>query len=208
MTCLPIASPAARAVATACGRGVDAGDHLEQAHERRGVEEVHPHDALGPSAPAAIAVIGIDDVLEARTQTGGDHVAGQRAEDLVLERQRLGRRLDDQLAGREVAERRGDLEPGARPPRRPRRSSGPRSAPLPRSAAMRSRPRCAAPSTGSCTSVRAPAIAASWAMPAPIVPAPTTPMTDGGGGHQPGMSALMPVSARPMISFWICDVPS
>ena len=26
--------------------------------------------------------------------------------------------------------------------------------------------------------------------------------------HYDGISALIPVSARPMISFWICEVPS
>ena len=30
----------------------------------------------------------------------------------------------------------------------------------------------------------------------------------GDGGHRYGTSALTPVTARPMISFWICDVPS
>ena len=34
--------------------------------------------------------------------------------------------------------------------------------------------------SGSCRSVRAPARQASWAMPAPIVPAPATPITSGG----------------------------
>src|SRR6202012_6117705 len=29
-----------------------------------------------------------------------------------------------------------------------------------------------------------------------------------GSGHYAGTSALIPVRARPMISFWICDVPS
>ena len=71
-------------------------------------------------------------------------------------------------------------------------------------------------------------------MPAPIVPAPSTPMTLAARPSRPalpassvslstalssdiarlvaaaqaGTSALMPVIARPMISFWICEVPS
>ena len=36
-----------------------------------------------------------------------------------------------------------------------------------------------------------------------MVPAPTTPTT-----HQDGTSALMPVTDRPMMSFWIWEVPS
>ena len=41
----------------------------------------------------------------------------------------------------------------------------------------RAAPRWSASASGSCSSVRAPERAASWAMPEPIVPAPTTPIT-------------------------------
>ena len=44
---------------------------------------------------------------------------------------------------------------------------------------MPATPRSSASRTGSCRSVRAPAVAASWAIPAPIVPAPTTPTVSG-----------------------------
>src|SRR3954447_2706556 len=47
---------------------------------------------------------------------------------------------------------------------------------------MPSIPGASASGTGSCSSVRAPACRqASWAMPAPIVPAPTTPMVPATG---------------------------
>ena len=77
-------------------------------------------------------------------------------------------------------------------------------------------PRWSASGAGSCSSVRAPDRHASCAIPAPIVPAPATPIVFGGAllgiapacGAQLGTSALIPVSARPMISFWICEVPS
>ncbi len=41
-----------------------------------------------------------------------------------------------------------------------------------------SAPLCSASGNGSYSSVRAPERAASWAMPLPIVPAPSTPITD------------------------------
>ena len=40
---------------------------------------------------------------------------------------------------------------------------------------MRPSARCVAPSTGSCSRTSRPASATTWAMPAPIVPAPSTP---------------------------------
>ena len=87
---------------------------------------------------------------------------------------------------------------------------------------------------GSKSSACAPEAHASWAIPAPIVPAPSTPMmaaalparpaepalssssarscSDIGSlacrPPQAGTSALIPVIARPMISFWIWEVPS
>ena len=47
ITCLPIASPTARARASAAARARRAGDDLDEPHLRRRVEEVHADDALG-----------------------------------------------------------------------------------------------------------------------------------------------------------------
>ena len=55
----------------------------------------------------------------------------------------------------------------------------PRSTPRSRCRSIPARPRFSASGSGSCSSVRAPAWQASWAMPAPIVPAPQTPITVG-----------------------------
>ena len=75
---------------------------------------------------------------------------------------------------------------------------------------MPSIPRVRASGIGSCSRVCAAAgRQASWAMPAPIVPAPTTPIVAGASAMaQLGIRALIPVAARPMISCWICEVPS
>ena len=82
-------------------RRLRAGHDLQQAHDRRGVEEVHPHHPLGHRhRRGAIAVTSNEEVLVASTHpspTISDSVAVQ----LVLELQALGRRLDHELAGSE-----------------------------------------------------------------------------------------------------------
>ena len=99
------------------------------------------------------------------------HTSDSAREQLALELGPLRRRLDHELAGRELVERRdGSSRPAAssrrRGPSRPSVASprGPRSR---RARAPRAR--------GSCSSVRMPGRAAQLAMPAPMVPAPTTP---------------------------------
>ena len=47
MTVFPIASPVAWASSSATSAELLAGDHLQQAHDGRGVEEVHADDPLG-----------------------------------------------------------------------------------------------------------------------------------------------------------------
>src|SRR6476469_7051638 len=66
---------------------------------------------------------------------------------------------------------------------------------------MPSTPRASASGIGSCSSVRAPACRqASWAMPAPIVPAPTTPIVPG-TETGPAAPALPPSALR-----FFCDI--
>ena len=83
--------------------GLRPGDHLEQAHDRRGIEEVHAHHALpvrrgdryrGDEQRGGVArehAVRVDDLRE-------------QAEQLVLEREALRDGLDDQLAGCERLE--------------------------------------------------------------------------------------------------------
>ena len=98
MTRLPIASPSSRVRASAASEDSSAGDHLDQLHHRRRVEEVHPHDALralgGPRDRRD------RDRRRVRRQhaVAGDDLARQRREQLVLELEALGRGLDDDVA--------------------------------------------------------------------------------------------------------------
>ena len=73
----------------------------------------------------------------------------------------------------------------------------PRSTPRDSWARTCATPRSSASGKGSCRSVRAPAAwQASWAMPAPMVPAPTTPMTEGAEETGPAAPALPPSVLR------------
>ena len=91
-----------------------------------GLKKCMPTTRPGSAAALAIAVIGIEEVLEASTAPGA--IGAQRREELALELQALGRRLDDEPGVGQRLERR---------PRR-RRSPGSRSRrPLAR---QRSRP--------------------------------------------------------------------
>ena len=81
--------------------GLVAGDHLDQAHQRGRVEEVHAADALGPLHP------GGDRGHRERGGVGGqDRLgsadAGEPREQLALQLQVLGRSLDHQLAAGQV----------------------------------------------------------------------------------------------------------
>jgi hypothetical protein len=93
------------------GGGLQAGDQLDERHQRRGVEEVQAHDPRRVGRPAG------DRRDRDRGRVGRQHRAGrdlrQRAEQLVLELQALGRGLDDQRARGQRRERRGLLEPRA-----------------------------------------------------------------------------------------------
>ena len=66
----PMRRPTSVVASSACRGGVGGGDDLDQLHQRRRVEEVHADDALGARHPAAIAVIGSEEVLLARIVCG------------------------------------------------------------------------------------------------------------------------------------------
>ncbi len=71
ITCLPIASPAARATRKRRLGGLLAGDHLEQSHHRRRVEEVHPDHSFRPLEPSC------DCGDEQRRGVGREHAIGR-----------------------------------------------------------------------------------------------------------------------------------
>jgi hypothetical protein len=156
------------------GRARRSGHELDEAHPRHGVEEVQPDHALRPGH-------GGGDLRDRQgRRVGGQHGVRrehprERREQLPLDLERLGRRLDHHVAGREAGEGPDPLD--ARHPVRGRRIG--------------------------------------------VVNEDAQPGVAGGGGdagaHRPRAgdpdaqghaSALMPVSARPMMSFWICEVPS
>ena len=136
-----------------------------------GLKKCMPTTRSGSAAAPAMAVTGIEEVFVASTRVGGD--AAQGGEQLALELEALGRRLDDEpgLGQRVELGDAGDLAGLGAP-------AGPWPA-APRRVGDLRQPALARPGTGSCRSVRAPAAAASCAIPAPMVPAPTTPMTSG-----------------------------
>ncbi len=90
-------------------RRADARDHLDELHQRRGVEEVHPHDALrvarggGDARDRQGGRVGRQDALRR------DDLRKSLVE-LALELGELGRGLDHQLAGREAVELFDDLQ--------------------------------------------------------------------------------------------------
>ena len=180
ITSLPIASPVRAGERERRLAGLLAGDDLEQPHQRRRVEEVHADDALGPRRGGGDRGDRQRGGVASPARSRGRRSRASAREQLALELERLGRRLDHQLA-RGERPRASSTGSSARG-----RGLGVGRAPAPAlgalragSRAARSTPRSSASGTGSCSSVRAPASAASWAMPAPIVPAPTTPIEPG-----------------------------
>ena len=191
-------------------RRLGAGDHLQQRHQRRRIEEVHAHHPLGvlrrrapARSPAATRCCWPARSRRRRSPTAG-------ANSWCLSSTRSGAASITISQSAELLER---WAPGAGapwPPRRPRRPSAPCS---PRGRAGAGSASCRAPAPrdrGRAAASACPATQPSCAIPEPIVPAPATPSTAGAlaaRAHE-GTSALMPVSARPMMSFWICEVPS
>ena len=109
ITCLPSASPSARARASAARRARRARDELDQPHPRHRVEEVQADHALGPGHA------GRDLAHEQRRRVRGEHRVrrddgGQRGEQRALDVEPLGRGLDHHVARREVGQRRRPLD--------------------------------------------------------------------------------------------------
>ncbi len=207
MTCLPIASAVARAMASASSEESIPAMSSTSAMTGAGLKKCRPTTRPGSAAAGAIAVIGIDDVLEASTARGATRDSSANSSRLSSSDSGAASTISSQGASSATVptpSRRSADAASARPFTAQRLSPS----------RARSRPRCRASSSGSSSRTRAPEAAASCAIPEPIVPAPTTPTTRAAGivvvsvAEATYASALMPVSERPMMSFWICDVPS
>ena len=185
MTRLPMASPAGPGDGEGALRGLGAGDHLQQRHQRRRVEEVHAHHSLGMLGG------GRERGHQQRRRVAGQHAVGgddlrEPGEQLVLELDALGGGLDDDLAAGELLERWAPGAAAPRPRRRPPRSMRPLLTSRSSWPRIRAMPRSSASASGSCRSVCIPATQPSCAIPDPIVPAPATPSTV--GAASPGLT--------------------
>ena len=92
----------------ALGR-VGRGDHLDQLHQRRRVEEVHADHPLGVRRLGGDRGDRREEVLVARI-VSGPQASARAGEQLALQLQLLGRRLDHQIAAGEVGEARGGVD--------------------------------------------------------------------------------------------------
>ena len=190
ITCLPIASPVARASASAASEDCSPATTSSRRITGGGLKKCMPTTRSGRLAARG------DRGHEQRRGVGGEHAVlgddllGQPREQLALDLQALGRGLDHELARRRSP--RAPARPRAAPtPPRPRDAlRRPRSTPRSSWARIRSRPRSSASrSPGRAAASARPDRHASWAIPAPIVPAPATPMVPAGpGGRAPGVT--------------------
>ena len=171
MTSLPIARPVARATSSASGEESMPAMTSTRRMTGAGLKKCMPTTRPGSAAALAIAVMGIDEVLEASTALGA--IALRAANSSRLSSRRSGAAsMTSPACSRPPSSATAVTSPGSR-------SRRPFSRQRSRPPAIWSRPRSRASATGSHSSVRAPAAAASCAIPAPMVPAPTTPMTSG-----------------------------
>ena len=131
---------------------------------------------FGRFVAMASFMIGIGDVLDAKTAPGGDDLV-ERAEEAEVYRFVLGEGLDDKVAVGHVADVRRELRTAERGLCVIRRGFS-RLTPRPNEVPMRARPRASASSSTSRTGTSSPAPAHTSAMPAPISPHPPTRSTD------------------------------
>ena len=102
MTRLPIARPVARATSSASGEESMPAMTSSRRMTGGGLKKCIPTTRPGSATAPAIAVIGIDEVFDASTALRRD--LAERREQLALELQALGRRLDDQPGLRQLAQ--------------------------------------------------------------------------------------------------------
>ena len=168
ITCLPMASPTARAVASASADEACARHHLHQPHDRGGVEEVQAHHALGVrhAARPARSPTATRCWWPARSRPAT--AAASAANSSCLSSSRSGAASMTMAQGASAATRRRPAPCGPRSPRPRRRSSGPwpPAAPAPRPCARAPPPAPRAPG-------RAAACAPRPGRPAARCPAPS-----------------------------------
>ena len=166
MTRRPIASAAARATATASGLVSTPAITSTRRITGGGLKKCMPTTRWGTPEAAPIAVTGMDDVLLARTASV---------------RSASSRRISPLSSRRSGAASMTRSQPSrsSMPAAGCSRSRAPSTGRRSHAASMRRTPRSSAPGTGSCRTVSSPDCAASWAIPPPIVPAPTTPTLRG-----------------------------
>ena len=203
-------------------RGLLAGDHLEQAHDRRRIEEVHADDPLGALGSRGDRRDQQRRGVARQHALVGDDAVRQPREQLVLELQALGRRLDHQLARGKILERGSRLQPVASRRRLRIAQSATLDAPVqlgpdplePPAERLRDRVVQQRAGTGQTAELSDPGAHRAGAGDSDDVWGRGWRWAGGWAGGWAGFpiyagtSALMPVNARPMISFWICEVPS
>ncbi len=168
-----------------------------------------PTTRSGRCAPEAIAVTSSEEVFVAITASSGEDLAGERAEQLVLELKRFRCGLDHEIAPGEVGQGRRGGEPLDR-----------------RGGARLGHPAALGLAVKALDDRRVPVLEglSDWVVQQRVGAAHARELRDAGthragaedadrlrSAHRQdydGTSALIPVSARPMISFWIWEVPS
>ena len=168
MTRLPIASPSARVVESASCELATPAMTSTSFIRVAGLKKCMPTTRSGASSAPAIAVIGIDDVLEASTARGAASASSRNSDCLRSSFSGAASMTTSHppKSPRPAAGRRRSSSP---------ESQRPRSAPPASSRRPFSTPRSRASATGSYRSVSWPATQPRAAMSEPIVPAPTTP---------------------------------
>ena len=180
ITRLPMARPAARTTSSA--RSSDRAPAMTSTSSMSGagLKKCMPTTRPGLGTAAASAVTCSEEVFVASTQSGPT-IPASVVNSSCLSRSDSGAASTTSSQGAKsssvlAASRRPAAACASSFDQRPRAAPFSRSRGIFSSAASRASP------TGSCSSVRAPDRQASWAIPAPIVPAPTTPMVAGAAG--------------------------
>ena len=173
ITVLPIASPTALAIASArspvCSAAITSSSRISGG----GLKKCMPTTLSGRAAADASELTRIDEVLVAST-ADSPQISDSRPNSSRFSSIRSG------AASITSSQPASASSEGARVRRSPAECAcsavqRPRSAPFSRPERTRSRPLSSASGSGSCSTVSSPARQPSCAIPAPIVPAPTTP---------------------------------
>ena len=185
----PIASPVAVAIPSArspvCSAGITSSSFISGG----GLKKCMPTTCSGRAAAPAREVIGIEEVLVARTVSTPQTFDSSEKRPRLRSARSGAASITSSHPARSSSEAAGVTSAPASLGSRSRR---PFSASLCRPLCNPTMPFSRAVPSGSWRRVSIPAAAPSWAMPDPIVPAPTTPRTFGGE-----LTGVRPLGARP-----------